>query len=692
MKRAKRVPVRALLDSTQMRWLGALLLAGQLPQAHHLPFWTSLIGVGLVVFRLWLQKLPLAERDRMLARIPSYVLALFAIGIGVALRQSYGIFLGRDPCVGFLFVLVGIKFVEARTVRDGTLLVCLASFLLVTPFFFSQSMIAGVAAIPGLIILTACLQFLAPPAQIKPENRLRDPLRRSARLLIEGVPLALILFVVFPRLSAPLWGLPTDFMTRTGLSESMKPGSISELSRSDAVAFRVDFDGRVPPAPQRYWRGPVFTHFDGDEWTPSPSRIPARPMRARGSSISYQVTMEPTYKRSLFALDFPAANPSRLDESGPEGPMDLAVVTPDQQLIAQRAVTQPLRYSVLSTMNTSYPVLGGQAGDLERTESLQLPPGSKRTHALAESLRAAHPKDAEYIDAVLAWYRSQPFYYTLSPPKLETDPTDRFLFETRRGFCEHYAGSFVMLLRAAGIPARVVTGYQAGEVNPNGGYLIVRQSDAHAWAEAIVDGRWVRYDPTATVAPSRIELGLGGALPQEDRVPFFARQYGFLKRMQLAWDAVNYDWRRHVVDFNAEQQETLWRRLRLDTLSPWQVVVCVSLLTAIWAGSLLLWFRLRHRQRNDRVVLIWNGLCKRLARAGLPRAPYEGPLAYVGRAATRWPAFAAAFAVIGESYAELRYGRAATGAEPIAERAFARLRHAVAVVPGARTLRNSGAV
>jgi len=656
-----------------------------------MPLWAAFVGMALVLGRIWLQGRPVVERERVLARMPAYVLGLFALGAGIGVRLTYGIFLGRDPCVAFLFVLVGIKYLEARTVRDGTLLICLASFLMVTPFFYNQSLLAALSFLPGMLLLVVCLQFLAPPGRIKPEYRWRDPLRRSARLIVEGIPLALLLFVLFPRLSAPLWGLPADFTSRTGLSNRMHPVSISELSQSDAVAFRVDFSGPVPAAHLRYWRGPVFTRFDGTEWAPSTTHLQGQMTHAGYAPlVLYTVTLEPHYKRWLFALDLPASLPKRLDATLAGDPPELASLTSDQQLIAPAAVMQPLRYDQLSQLRDSYPAGHDARADIERAESLQLPRGSARTRTFARALRAEYADDAKLAKAVLAWFHDQPFYYTLSPPRVDDDVTDRFLFETRRGFCEHYASAFVVLLRAAGIPARVVTGYQGGEINPNGGYLIVRQSDAHAWAEALIGGQWRRYDPTAAVAPSRIELGMAAALPADERLPLFARSDGWLKQVQLAWDALNYEWRRRVVGFDAAQQETLWRFLQLDRWQPWQVVLAVCLLTSAWAGGLLLWFALRHRQRDDRVTILWTTLCRRLARAGLAREAHEGPIAYVTRAAARWPAFAAAFAVIGESYAELRYGHAATTPGPLSDRALARLRHAIRVLPRARSLRTSG--
>ncbi len=297
--------------------------------------------------------------------------------------------------------------------------------------------------------------------------------------------------------------------------------------------------------------------------------------------------------------------------------------------------------------------------------------------------------DLAFANAVLDWFHREPFFYTLAPPLLGVDSVDEFLFGTRRGFCEHYASAFVVMLRAAGIPARVVTGYQGGTINPSGNYMIVRQSDAHAWAEALIGGQWRRFDPTAAVAPSRIQLGLGGSLPATEPIPLLARlDDSFLKRLQLSWDAINHDWRRNVIGFNFDRQRTLWREWKLSTLAPWQITAIVAALASAWIGGLLGWLAWR-RRRQDRARALWERACARLARAGLPRAAYEGPLAYAERAAARWPQCAKALDVIGHSYAELRYGSVAARADTNLERASAlwRLRRAVRILPAAARLR-----
>ena len=357
------------------------------------------------------------------------------------------------------------------------------------------------------------------------------------------------------------------------------------------------------------------------------------------------------------------------------------IITRSQQIILRMPVTQTLRYTQRSVLRSSYPAEPG----IEARFNLGVGVGNPQTLAFARQLRAQHPNDADYIRAILDWFHNEEFVYTLAPLYLERDPVDMFLFDTRRGFCEHYASAFVLLLRAAGIPARVVTGYQGGSVNPRGGYLIVRQSDAHAWAEALVDGRWRRYDPTAAVAPSRIEVGLGGNLPEGAPVPFYA-DVEWVNNLRLAWDAFNYDWRRNVAGFDRDRQRALWRDWKLDQFAPWQVVALVAAIVFAW-GSLVVGWLMWKRRRQERALVLWDDLNRRLARAGLPRQPHEGPLAYAARASARWPQFAIAFAAIGESFAVLRYGAAPVARERAA--LVATLERAIEVLPAAGELRTT---
>ena len=680
-------PSAPTLDPVQIRWLGAMLIATQLPQAPHLPIWIALFGITLVLLRLWLARRDSLRPTAAPARIPSWTLVLFAVASAWFVRASYGYLVGRDPSVAFLFILVGIKFLEARTVRDGSLLVCLAAFLLITPFFASQSPFAALAMLPALLVIGGTLDALTRNGAAGPPRPWRRTLGRTALMIAQGLPVAALLFVLFPRLTGPLWGLPQDYSAKSGLSDVMAPGMISELSLSDAVVFRVDFEGAPPPPRQRYWRGPVLARFDGRAWTSLPQRGDGVLPPYEGKGVAYTVTLEPNFKPWLFALELPASLPRPAAANDVAAAARFAVLTPDQQLIARTSITQVTRYTQLSVLRDHYPAAG--ASDI--AASATMPPGNPRARAFARELRERYADDRALIAALLAHFHDEPFVYTLTPPLLLRDPVDMFMFDEKRGFCEHYASAFVVVLRAAGIPARVVTGYPGGEINPRGAYMIVRQSDAHAWAEVLLDGQWQRFDPTGAVAPSRVERGLAGALPESELVPLFARlDGGWLKGMQLTFDALNHEWRRNVVGFDRGRQRELLRDFNIDLLSaPWIVAAAAGFVT-LWGGVLFGVFAWR-RHRDDRARALWNDACSRLARAGLPRQPHEGPLAYAARASARWPEFSIAFAAIAESYAALRYGNAAAGGGS-RNALLATLARAVDVLPAPAALRSAGPV
>jgi transglutaminase-like putative cysteine protease len=670
------------LTLAQVASRGLLLALAQVPQAPHVPLWVACIGLALVGVRLVLEWRA-HRRGRSFPHLPAFVLALAAVAIAFLIRKTYGYFVGRDPCVAFLFALVGIKFLEVRTMRDGTLLVCLAIFLLVTPFFYSQSLATALFALPAIVAVGAALDALAHRDASANFATMRASWRRTLVMLAQGLPIAAALFVLFPRLASPLWGLPADRAAATGLSDTMSPGSISELSLSDAIAFRVDFDGAVPPPRLRSRRGPVLSTFDGREGRALPPQAGGRLLQGDAPTSRYTVTLEANDHPWLFALDFPATLPD-IDAAGMRGRGGaLAGYSREQQFILRSPLTQPIRYTLESLLVDAYPV----ASPREVAMNRRTPRGNPRTADFVRGMRGKYPDDRRFISAVLQWVHAEPFFYTLSPPLLdEPEPVDEFLFDTRRGFCEHYASAFVVMLRDAGIAARVVTGYQGGEINPRGGYMIVRQSDAHAWAEAVIDGRWQRFDPTAAVAPSRIDRGLYGSVPASDPVPLFAREDGgWLKGLQLAVDAINHQWRRHVVEFNRDRQRALWREWKIDAFAPWQMVVVVTMGVVAWAIVVLLAFALR-RKRRERAIVLWEAACRRLARAGLPRLPYEGPLAFAERAARRWPQFAIALRAIGESFTALRYGTAASR-ERERNALLATLERAIDALPRASRLR-----
>ncbi len=328
------------LVRSQLGWVAALIVFAQLPLWSRLPLWVVAVGSGLVAARLLLP-----PDHPVPTRVRRWLLPTLALLVAIGVRVTYGYFLARDPCVAFLYALVGVKFLESRDARDGALLACLALFLLLTQYFYSQSIVSAALSLPAVFVLGGTMAALREAP--KPHARWHAPLLATGRMLLQGVPLAALLFVLFPRLAGPLWGSPAETGARTGLSDRMAPGSISELSLSDAVAFRVDFVGQPPPSTQRYWRGPVLSRFDGFEWTASQSVKTTRIAVERGPSIDYTVTMEPNNRPWLFALEHPSGLPQPAidDLTAPTGPArSLAILTEDDQLLASAPVTQAIRY------------------------------------------------------------------------------------------------------------------------------------------------------------------------------------------------------------------------------------------------------------------------------------------------------------------------------------------------------------
>jgi transglutaminase-like putative cysteine protease len=478
----------------------------------------------------------------------------------------------------------------------------------------------------------------------------RRDLALALRLLAQAVPLMLILFVLFPRLPGPLWSLPSDAHARTGLSGDMEPGRISELALSETVAFRADFAGPLPPPAQRYWRGPVFEFTDGRRWWGIDAKtVPVTAVPApdtRGTAYRYTLTLEPSGTPWLPVLEMTTSLPAD------------TVRLPTLEVRARRNLDALRRDTFVAF--TEYRARNADAATLART--LEVPARlSARMRDLAQSWRAAARDDRAVVAAALHHFNTQPFVYTLTPPPLGRDPADEFLFETRRGFCEHYASAFTLLMRAAGIPARVVTGYQGGEVNPLGGHLIVRQSDAHAWAEVwLADAGWVRVDPTAAVAPERIEyrIDLGFARAGDSvrfRLDDNSALAQALQRARFALDALNNGWNQWVLSYGPERQRNLFSGWGLRD-ADWRQLGW-ALLFGIGAalGVLALVLLRRPRPHIDAAARLYAQFQRRLVRQGIAASPQEGPrdlLARIERAQS--PSRAAARHIV-ELYIALRY-------------------------------------
>ncbi|HYX63052.1 MAG TPA: DUF3488 and transglutaminase-like domain-containing protein [Burkholderiales bacterium] len=613
-------------------WLTGSLLIVSAPHALRSPWWLTLLALCLYGWRFY------CTLDR--APLPSRWLVLAFAFVGMAgVWLEYRTLFGRQSGVALLVLFSGLKLLESRTHRDAAVAAFLGYFLIITNFLYSQSIPTAGAMSAGLFALTATLVGLSAPQRPAAAN-----LRTAGLLLAHAVPAAVALFLFFPRVEGPLWGLPRDaYAGLSGLSETMSPGNLSELALSDAIAFRASFDGAPPPAAARYWRGPVLWDFDGRTWSGAPTRF-VRFTEPRGEgAYRYSVVLEPHNRPWLFALETAAEVPAN------------AQITFDGQLYA----TSPVRSRMLYDMVSVTRAVAAPDEDprwLER--ALRLPPlVDPRARALAHEWRSAAHSDAEVLARALAFLQQGRYVYTLEPPTLGANSVDEFLFDTREGFCEHFSSAFTFLMRAAGVPARVVTGYQGGELNSTDRILTVRQSDAHAWSEVFLRGRgWVRIDPTAAAMPTRLQGGLVGALPQNAHVPLMLRaDMEWLRHIRSQWEALAHRWNVWVLAYNPQRQRDLMLSLGLRGADWRDMTATLFTLLGVLTLGLLAW-SLRHIVRPDPVQKAWRTFCHKLAARGIERAGHEGPRDYSARAARALPGSRRAILRIASLYISLRYG------------------------------------
>jgi transglutaminase-like putative cysteine protease len=625
-------------------WLLAGIALVIAPHASHLPLWLDTVLGTMLAWR-WAAaagRLPLPGK---------WVLALLLVGSAAGILLQYRTLFGRDAGVAMLTLMLALKLLEMRSYRDAMLTVFLGYFLVITNFFYTQSIPLAVYLFAVALMLTGALVALNHPSAA---GRWRQTLKLSAQLLLQAVPVMLLLFLLFPRPGGPLWGMPSDaFSAKTGLSETMAPGSISNLVQSDAIAFRAEFAGAPPLQSSLYWRALVLEDFDGRTWSLARGTYVPEPLiKTSGTPFVYNLTIEPHNKPWVFALEIP--DPLAL-------PKDTYLL-PSLQLLARKPLQRRTRYTL-----TSY--IDHQIGNDIAPENLRrtrfLPRGvNPQARELAQRMRSESANDAEVVTRALQLFREQAYSYTLTPPLLGQNSVDDFLFKTRSGFCEHYAGAFTFLMRAAGVPARIVTGYQGGEYNPVGNYLIVRQSDAHAWSEVWLEGRgWVRVDPTAAVASNRIESGIASALPEGEPLPFFVRtDMAWLKQMRQSWDAVNHYWDQWVLGFDQEQQIGLFIRMGVGIVSWRQLAWGLGIGLALLLGIIAVFtFWPERKAAPDRVQALYLRFCRKLEKAGVPRMPTEGPLDFAQRAALLRPELAASVDTVARLYVRLRYGRTPSG-------------------------------
>jgi protein-glutamine gamma-glutamyltransferase len=659
---------------TPLTWSSLALGGGVLLHADRVPPWVVGIAFALIAWRL--------AASSGLVRLPGKVFRAFiAFALVGAVFARFHTLNGLSPGTALLVLMAAIKLLETHTPRDqfivvgGTLFLLLAACLerqslLRTPLYLAETWVCcasfAVIAYPPEKTATALLAAATSAPVTRFDNRAAVLL--AGRTLLYALPLALVLFVLFPRIPGAFWALPRSEGAETGLGDSMSPGSISLLTASYEIAFRVKFDGAPPPAQERYWRGPVLHDFDGYTWKrrPGGGYLP-QALTYAGEAYHYRITLEPSQQRWWFTLD-------TVDHS----PAPYVYFNYDYELVARDPVTDTTSFDAVSHTRTR---ATEPLSKLARQVETQWPVGrNPRSLQLARDIRARVSSDGAFVDAVLKLLRTGGFVYSLTPPLLDYDSVDDFLFNTRNGFCGHYASAFVTLMRGAGIPARVVTGYLGGEWNPIGEYFIVRQSDAHSWAEVWLEGRgWTRVDPTAVVEPERLTRGILNLLPNtgsaEARLVRFSPSFAALLQR---WDAVNMWWTNHVLKYDFKSQLNLLSRLGihspdLSTLGWAFVTALLSWLTWIaWQMG-----RGPSRVRPDRLARAYARLCRKLAGIGLPRSAHQGPIAYADAVAEQRPDLREAVRALLTRYAELRYGapRADSRAEDVAgfERSVARL-------------------
>lgn len=635
-------PAADFLTARQLGRLLLILAACAAPQVLHIAPWIS--GIALLL-GLW-RYLAAVRGWRLPSRMLRLLLALAGF---VGVFASYGSINGVQAGSALLVLMLALKLTETWRRRDCALLVVLGYFLICAEFLYEQQILTTLYLLPVLWLLTAELLAVTHPGA---PLAFRTALNASGRLLLLALPLMLIMYFLFPRIPGPLWGVGgARGAGVSGLDDSMTPGSIGELVLSDEIAFRVEFAGPPPPPAARYWRALVLHDFDGRSWETDWPVRGATPLIPLGSGIRYTVTLEPHERTWLFALDLPVSVP-------PD-----AVLLTDYELRIRRRLTERRRYSVQSALEYH---AGVNLENWAKRRDLQLPDDfNPRAHALAAQWREQYGANEQAIvQAALGMFRNQPFVYTLQPPLLGRDSVDEFLFDTQRGFCEHYASSFTVLMRAAGIPARVVTGYLGGEQNPFADYFIIRQADAHAWSEVWLEGRgWVRVDPTAAVAPERIERGLQDALPAGERFSSWFGSNLMLLRLQYGWDVLNTHWNRWVLAYGPEAQRGLLHFAGMKDPDWQKMVLWMTGLLAGFGLAIAFWHTWRHRPRlRDPVLRAYNRFCNKLGKQGLPRQDWEGPRTYASRIARLRPELASAAGEISSLYVRLRYGAHGTPA------------------------------
>lgn len=616
------------------------------PHVARLPAWFAVLAIVVFAWRYKIISNRVYQPGSIIRTLILFVLIFF-------LFKHYGTLLGRDAGVAMLIALTMLKFLELKSLRDYMLIVFLCLFIVLTSFLYSQALWLGFYLFAVVIILFTVMMYLNHGTRDDPFGMLK----RSASMLMMGLPVAALLFVLFPRLQGGLFGLPGDSHSGlTGMSDTMKPGSINELNLSEKVAFRVDFAGEVPVANQRYWRGLVLEDYEEGGWKESRdnNRIITDVKYSVNDVIEYTILQEASNQKWVFALDMPIIKPANLQWG-------------TGRTIRSRGA---LRERQQQTIKSANPYFFEDMTENVLAKNLDITSVSgPRVAALADELYQQSGSDKEYVKTILAYFRNKEFIYSLQPPLLGEHPIEDFMLNTRKGYCEHFASSFTMMMRLSGIPARVVIGYQGGEWNEQGDYMIVRQSDAHAWSEVWLENEgWRRVDPTSAVAPERIEYGLSavrqlmaegrelGSLSDE-KIKIMLKMSLLtqaLRDMTMLWDGVNTRWYKWVIGFGAKNQTSMlkWLGFKQATWSN-MIILLVALVSIV--VSIQAWIIFHRRKDVDPAIRLYQKFCHRLTRIGITKFPYEGPVAFAERAVGLRPDLKSLIAAVTEAYIDIKY-------------------------------------
>ena len=624
-----------------------------LPHVVRLPVWITLLCISCCAWRIMVFRGHWSYPRK-------WVKALFVFGGFLSVGFGYGTLLGLEPWIAALILAFVLKLLEMHQHRDAHTVIVLAYFVALTEFLFEQS-------IPYMLYIYACITVITAALiglnQEAANVSLQQAMKKASVMLLQAMPLMLVLFVLFPRI-APLWTVPLQTnIARTGVTDRLAPGNIAQLVQSDELAFRATFEGPVPSSRQLYWRGIVLSYFDHEDqaWTQQRPGVYGPTLQSKdgevpwkdnmeylGDEVKYSIVMEPTNQNWVFSLTLPEA----------EGAERMGLVR-DFRFYSFQEINSKFRYELTSHLDSRMDI---SLSDFWRYRYTLLPDNDNpKTSELAESLRASSDTPEEYISNVMLYYATEGFVYTLRPPILTGDTIDEFLVSSRRGFCEHFASSFVYLMRRGGLPARIVVGYQGGEYNRRGNYVAVHQFDAHAWSEVWLEGRgWVRVDPTSVVSPERIESGLESAVEGEFLSDIGLSMMKFrssliITELRLQLSALNHYWDAWVVGYTPSVQMSMLNRylgeLNRQTLG--MILVSVFLGMLGFTALLLLLRRSQHELAPaDREYLKF---CRYLANQGLERSMGEGPISYARRVATSRPDLATSVDAVTDAYIRVNF-------------------------------------